>query len=181
MALYTLSDNILTINAFLNNQECLDFITQAEQLGFSSADVAIGSKRVVIEGIRNNARVDWLSTSLASIWWEKLKHLNLPKIDNKYPIGLSPRFRFYRYHAGQKFNMHKDGRQLVDGHQTMMTLLVYLNEDYEGGSTKFRQDNIEIPPQTGKALIFEHHKWHQGTKVISGRKYVLRTDLVYGS
>lgn len=32
-----------------------------------------------------------------------------------------------------------------------------------------------------KRLVFAHEWWHEGAKVLSGRKYVLRTDLMYRS
>ncbi len=77
--------------------------------------------------------------------------------------------------------MHKDGRQDVKGSETLFTLLVYLNDNYRGGETKFRQDKLEVHPQRGSALLFEHHLWHQGAELIEGTKYILRTDVVYSS
>ncbi|MCF2859539.1 2OG-Fe(II) oxygenase [Pseudoalteromonas sp. SMS1] len=179
MHLNTLSHNIFTINAFLTEQTCHKFILQAEQSGFQLADVDLGDQRTVINSIRNNERVDWFSESLAKDWWRKLAPMGLPELEQKRAISLSPRFRFYRYSEGQKFNMHKDGRQRVDGQSTMMTLLVYLNDNYDGGSTNFRQDNLAVYPKTGTALLFEHQLWHQGTRVKAGFKYILRTDVIY--
>jgi len=181
MNLLSVSKNIFTVNSFLSSKECEEFIAQAEQDGFRSADVDTGKGRSHLTHIRNNERVDWVSEELAEDWWNKLPHDLLPKIEGRKAIGLSPRFRFYRYTPGQKFNMHKDGRQNVSGNHTMMTVLVYLNEGYEGGSTKFRQDDVEVQAVAGQALIFEHHLWHQGTKVESGSKYVLRTDIIFQS
>jgi hypothetical protein len=34
-------------------------------------------------------------------------------------------------------------------------------------------------PPIGSVLIFEHHLLHQGSALISGRKYCLRTDVMY--
>ena len=31
----------------------------------------------------------------------------------------------------------------------------------------------------GTALVFAHAGWHEGTRVTAGRKYVLRTDVMY--
>lgn len=47
----------------------------------------------------------------------------------------------------------------------MMTSIAYLNQGYEGGNTKFRQEDIEINAIKGLALIFEHHLWHQGVNM----------------
>ena len=55
--------------------------------------------------------------------------------------------------------------------------MIYLNEDMIGGETKFNHHSIK--PATGKALIFKHELVHEGSKVIKGIKYVLRTDVMY--
>jgi len=34
-------------------------------------------------------------------------------------------------------------------------------------------------PERGKALVFYHRQVHEGTPVVRGRKYVLRTDVMY--
>ncbi|MEM1134219.1 MAG: 2OG-Fe(II) oxygenase [Bacteroidota bacterium] len=58
-----------------------------------------------------------------------------------------------------------------------MTFMIYLNEDFKGGETKF--DEITIKPKTGTALCFIHEQKHEGCFVISGVKYVIRTDVMY--
>ncbi len=179
MTVNFLTENILTIDSFLTASECESFIASAEKQGFKPADVDTGSGRSHILEIRNNERVDFVSQELADHWWLRLPHELLPKMAGKKPIGLSPRFRFYRYLPGQKFNMHKDGKQNVSGKTTLMTLLVYLNDGYKGGTTQFRHKNIEIHAETGKALLFEHQLWHKGTTLDSGCKYLLRTDIVF--
>lgn len=53
----------------------------------------------------------------------------------------------------------------------------YLNDGYGGGETWFR--NVTVTPKRGSALLFEHHLEHAGVAVAGGRKYVLRTDVMY--
>ena len=174
--------DIIEIHDFLTSFECEELIQFSEAIGFEAADVQINSEeRQLISDIRNNERVNYTSQDWANTWWSKLAIVELPIIGNKRAIGLSPHFRFYKYQSGQKFNMHRDGIQMVDGHQTFCTLLVYLNQGFVGGSTKFRQEDLEITPKTGTALLFKHRLWHQGTVLESGTKYVLRTDVVYES
>ena len=61
--------------------------------------------------------------------------------------------------------------------------MVYLKE-FDGGETKFYlrypHSNVAIKPQTGMALCFLHQLRHEGAPIIKGRKYVLRTDVMYG-
>lgn len=179
MKVELLAKNIYTIDSFLSGEECERYIAEAESIGFRSADVNTGKGRSLLTNIRNNERVDFNSAELALSWWSRLPKAQIPEIEGKTAFMLSPRFRFYKYSPGQKFNMHKDGCQDVDGEKTMMTLIVYLNESYKGGCTRFREKSLEIQAAAGKALIFEHHLWHQGAKLESGTKYVLRTDIVF--
>ena len=55
--------------------------------------------------------------------------------------------------------------------------MVYLNENFSGGETELQGYNIQ--PKTGTALLFPHALLHQGNAVLSGTKYVLRTDVMY--
>jgi len=61
--------------------------------------------------------------------------------------------------------------------------MVYLNEEFTGGETKFYQDDrtlrVTVSPKRGMALVFAHFQLHEGAPVVDGRKYVLRTDVVY--
>jgi hypothetical protein len=67
------------------------------------------------------------------------------------------------------------------------TLLMYLNDDFDGGETSFRsyksgeEDPIiqSIVPKTGSVLLFDHTQEHQGNIVRNGRKMVLRTEVVH--
>jgi len=36
-----------------------------------------------------------------------------------------------------------------------------------------------ITPKEGMALIFLHKLYHEGSEVLEGRKYVLRSDIMY--
>ena len=64
-----------------------------------------------------------------------------------------------------------------------MTFMVYLNDDFTGGETKFYLDTgaprLSVRPERGAALVFVHRQLHEGAPVVEGRKYVLRTDVMY--
>jgi prolyl 4-hydroxylase len=99
-------------------------------------------------------------------------------------VGLNERFRFYRYDPGQKFAPHFDGCfERSDRERSQLTFMVYLNADFTGGETKFydadQQLHVIVRPEPGMALAFAHPQLHEGAEVVSGRKYVLRTDVMY--
>lgn len=88
-------------------------------------------------------------------------------------------FRIYKYDVGQRFKMHRDGSyNRNDKECSFFSFLIYLNNDFEGGETYFEEGTTIIPKQ-GDALLFHHPLRHEGRPIISGTKYVLRTDIMY--
>jgi prolyl 4-hydroxylase len=111
--------------------------------------------------------------------WARVEHA-LPRVrGGARVVGLNERFRFYRYEVGQYFRWHRDGaftRSALE--RSQLTLMFYLNDDFEGGATEF-DDGLVVRPRRGSALFFAHPVRHQGAPVTCGRKYVLRTDVMY--
>ena len=96
--------------------------------------------------------------------------------------GLNERFRFYRYDVGQRFAPHTDGYfERTNGERSHFTFMVYLNDGFEGGATAFHHSkpSLRVTPVRGMALVFYHRQLHEGMPVVKGRKYVLRTDVMY--
>ena len=98
---------------------------------------------------------------------------------------MNERLRFYRYDPGRQFDWHYDGCfERENGDRSFITYMIYLNEGFEGGETSFAETSatrrsFQIVPRTGLALFFDHPLLHKGEPVVRGRKYVLRTDVMY--
>jgi hypothetical protein len=127
--------------------------------------------------IRNNERTILESPAWVGLLWERFCQAGLPELESGQPVGLPKALRFYKYHAGQRFNMHKDGPWHEGGLSSRLTLLVYLNEQFSGGATDFR--DFQVAPATGTAVVFNHDTWHEGAVVADGIKYVLRSDVLF--
>ena len=61
---------------------------------------------------------------------------------------------------------------------------MYLNEGFEGGETTFlnysgSEEHVRCVPRTGMVLIFQHDILHEGSRLEKGRKYAVRTDVMY--
>eukprot|EP00941_MAST-03F_sp_MAST-3F-sp1_P003932 g3932.t1 len=123
--------------------------------------------------------------------------------------GLNARLRLYRYHPGAIYRPHVDGSwpgsglRQVEGEEkyeydffgdrwSRLTYLVYLNDDFVGGSTNFyTPGKVEgvleargVAPRAGSVLVFPHggatgSLVHEGSAVLRGAKYVIRTDVLY--
>jgi len=88
---------------------------------------------------------------------------------------------------------------------SLYTIMLYLNGELEGGTTNFlksmnNNDNKKMEQNTGSAdikfsgaaeitnsvvpeaglvLLFQHNMLHEGSAVVSGYKYIMRTDVMF--
>ena len=51
--------------------------------------------------------------------------------------GLFKNLLFYKYNIGEYFKEHYDGDKIDGNKKSFFTLLIYLNDDFEGGETNF--------------------------------------------
>ncbi|MBI3134559.1 MAG: 2OG-Fe(II) oxygenase [Bacteroidetes bacterium] len=178
MNLRQIDTNIFTIENFLSHSTCEEYILYSEQRGFEEAKVSIDGEQRMMKSIRNNSRILFTDSGLADKLWNTVNPFVVKKYGNSVAVGLNEMFRFYKYEPGQRFKRHRDGNYIRNEREaSFFTLMIYLNSNFKGGSTRF--ENAAIKPETGMALIFEHSLMHEGTPVEEGVKYVLRTDIMY--
>ncbi len=173
-----LPDGIFVLPSFLSSAECEHFISLSEEGGYEAATLSTTEGAVLQPDIRNNSRLIWDDFDLANqLWLRARPHIPL-MLKGRQAVGFNERFRFYRYDVGQQFVGHVDAPfRRETGEASQLTFLMYLNDDFEGGETTF--DEVSIKPQRGAALVFLHELFHEGTTLVRGRKYVLRTDVMY--
>ena len=113
---------------------------------------------------------------------------------------LNPLFRLCKYNPMGHFGPHYDSDYIVDPCllRSLKTFMIYLNDDYEGGQTSFVDchdmyldpdrgiycsppDKVfaQLKARTGDLLVFDHKILHEGMQVISGQKYIMRSDVMY--
>ena len=86
------------------------------------------------------------------------------------------------YAPGQQYRQHSDALPgVAPSQQRVMTFLVYLNEDYDGGATTFPAAGVEFRGQVGDGLLFRNassdgapdpRSVHAGLPVIRGVKHL---------
>ncbi|MEQ1566422.1 MAG: 2OG-Fe(II) oxygenase [Myxococcota bacterium] len=129
---------------------------------------------------RNNTRVMWDDASEADGLLERVRDHVPTEMSGRHLAGANPRLRLYRYTAGQRHSAHWDTIvTLPDGRRSQLTLVVYLNDGFEGGETEFPELGEVVAPRRGRALLFQHRVLHRASEVRSGEKVVLRTDVLY--
>eukprot|EP00918_Siedleckia_nematoides_P052446 GHVU01114589.1.p1 GENE.GHVU01114589.1~~GHVU01114589.1.p1 ORF type:complete len:203 (-),score=17.85 GHVU01114589.1:1007-1615(-) len=169
-----------------SKQECDDYIKLTETKGYEPAKVNVGRPGVDVlaTDVRKSSRCIWDSFEETEKLWKKLEPHIPPTWNGRKVLGLNERMRFLRYAKKDYFKPHYDGNYVRDnGEKSYITVMVYLNEGFAGGTTTFIHpfgDNIEIIPQTGSVLVFQHDVFHEGAELINGQKYTIRTDVMYG-
>ena len=175
-----LAAELFTVTDLLTATECADLISRGEQLGFAAATVATPGGPRMMANVRNNDRVTFDDPALADWLWARARPHVPATLGGATAVGLNERIKFYRYDTAQRFNAHREGvveRSPVE--RSGLTFMVYLNDGAEGGQTVFygedRVDGLRpvvasVDPRVGTGLFFAHAWWHEGARVVSGRK-----------
>jgi hypothetical protein len=85
-------------------------------------------------------------------------------------------YSLLRYSPEQYYREHYDG---PTASARSISVLVYLNDDYEGGEIEFINFNEKLKPKAGTVILFpsNYAYRHIAHPVISGIKYVITTFL----
>ena len=126
------------------------------------------------------------STSLSSATASMILNDNEPQ--TVIAVGLNERMRFLKYQPGHFFRPHQDNRFVRGpdagskaGEISYTTVQLYLNDKFKGGTTRFLcgKRYYDVKPKVRSVLIFDHDILHEGSKVVGGTKYSVRTDIMF--
>ena len=200
---------IVVLHNLLSPEECAALIRRAEDEGFDQALVTgENGEQILRKDIRSCGRCILDDQALADSIYQRIinalrgtelekKMLHAPwtatpgAVDEEpiQAVGLNERMRFLRYHSGHFFAPHQDirfirGAEAGDkaGEISHLTCQIYLNEKFKGGTTRFISNckrYYDVTPKTGAVLLFDHDLLHEGSKVTSGKKYSVRSDIMY--
>lgn len=171
---------VWTVPGFLSAEACRDLVARTEAQGCEAAPVTTGRGFVMRPDIRNNDRAIFEDVALAAVLFDRARAHVPDSLLGRSPCGANERFRAYRSGPGQRFKPHYDGAFVRSpDEQSLLTFMIYLNDDFEGGETAFLDLEQLVVPRTGDALFFQHHVLHEGREVTRGTKYVLRSDVMY--
>lgn len=190
---------VYVLHRVMAPKECKRLIAAADAIGFTHAGLAIGDDTYRVNlAVRNNERVVLDAPRLAAALWERVRGLVDPQHEGSAIRGLNDRFRVYRYEQGQRFFPHVDVRTKVPLGETRASLMIYLNDGFEGGETRFFEEKdkksrrgegrgrkfnnrvrFAVRPSVGSVVVFEHLLLHEGSEVTAGVKFAVRSDLIY--
>jgi prolyl 4-hydroxylase len=171
---------VWTVPAVLSAEECDALIARIEAARPARAPITTARGFELRPDVRNNARVMFDDPALASTLFSRLRSRLPDRVMGLTVHGANERIRCYRYQPGQRFAPHFDGAfHRSESEESLLTLMVYLNEGFGGGATGFPDLEQTIVPVRGTALLFQHMLLHEGCVVTSGVKYALRSDVMF--
>jgi prolyl 4-hydroxylase len=175
------ASNIFSINNFWDREMCESIILHAESTDTFPREETILIQKTLDDNIdsRNNFKLFLESQEIADIIYRHLKSsLGCISIKSQQHCGVHSNLRVYKYIPGQEFKKHRDGGVTNSKKdESLYSLLIYLNDNFEGGSTLF--DCCEIKPIQGRVTFFPHELEHAGAVVTKGYKYVLRGNIMF--
>lgn len=173
----------------LSPEECREMLARVEGAEWLAATVNRAEGRAVDAKVRDNTVAVVRDEALAQQLWPRVRAavpaVMMAEDDDGRRVAMAPRglyvpLRVYRYETGQHFGLHEDQSYTTpDGDRSLLTFMVYLNGDVEGGETDFPELSLRFSPVAGRGLFFQHRVLHAGRRVLRGTKYVLRSDVVY--
>ena len=179
---------VLVIDNYLNAAECKVFTSYADRMSGRRLEVLDNEKSthgktvtrpsdsriteyVSIDGIAAQALplfIDIYGTVLSSFYDVDFEWFERPQM--------------LRYPPGGKYNQHADAEHLdktknewIRAQDRDYSILVYLNEEYEGGELELTNFNFRVKPTTGMLLAFpsDHRYLHAALPTTSGIRYAL--------
>lgn len=187
----TLSESpyIAYVPEFLTNQECDYFVSKANAIGLKPATTYSPSRD---EYVPDPARDSWVAkficqdkNQISQRVSKRLSHLLKTNVLQHEP------FQVMRYQEGERYlphydffpeRTHSNPWWNKSGGQRVWTVLMYLNQEYQGGETAFLNTNLKIKGEKGGALIFRNltqdgsrdvKTVHLGMPATEGEKWVV--------
>eukprot|EP01116_Phalansterium_solitarium_P007227 TRINITY_DN19773_c0_g1_i1.p1 TRINITY_DN19773_c0_g1~~TRINITY_DN19773_c0_g1_i1.p1 ORF type:complete len:221 (-),score=17.01 TRINITY_DN19773_c0_g1_i1:346-1008(-) len=195
-----LPHHVFSLDNVYSSEECDRLIEESEKQGYTVASIQLGAqkqaKAVIADEVRTNDSQVIDDPKFAQNLWDLTGSFFpqefLTQEDGWKAVGIAPNLRFYRYKPGSRFIRHYDGYDLgsmrysdkpSEGLQPFLSVLVYLNDGFEGGNTTFftskGKELLSVAPKKGTVLVYSHKMLHEGSTVTEGTKYVLRSDVLF--
>lgn len=179
LAVETLSERPLLrcIRKLLAPEECRYLITLAEPALQPSFVLHPQTGQRIPHPVRTSAGMSFGPTQEDRV--VNLINRRLARVTGT-DVGCGEPLHILRYEPGQEYRPHVDALPAVEN-QRHWTVLVYLNEGYGGGSTRFDLAEIEFSGRQGDALMFRNvdeggrgdpETRHAGLPVTSGVKWL---------
>jgi prolyl 4-hydroxylase len=168
--------DVLQFTQLLSSAECR-YLMEATGNQFEPSMVYDANRQLVRDEIRTSdgSTIHWLVEDPAVV---ALNRRIAAASGSNYESGEA--LALLRYSPGQEYRPHFD---FVKGaeNRRLMTALIYLNDDYEGGETAFVRTGLKVKGKTGDVILFRNNgadggpnplSEHAGLPITKGVKFL---------
>lgn len=160
----------------LTPDECR-YLMEATGNRFEPSMVYDSNRQLVRDEIRTSdgSTIHWLIEDPAIVALNRrIAAVSGSKYENGEALAL------LRYSPGQEYRPHFDFVKGADNRR-LMTALIYLNDDYEGGETAFVRTDLKVKGRMGDVILFRNDgadggpnpmSEHAGLPITKGAKYL---------
>lgn len=179
-----LGSEILLFEHLVESETCDHLMEVAEFCHFEAATILVGAVDTSVRnsGILTFDRRNPIQKSANDLLSSKIKIIQEALVKTYgIPFPQAEPCSILRYSPSQQYKRHVDnillGSRIQEVEQGIPTrdvsIVGYLNDDFEGGETFFDRQGIKVKPQKGSAIVFPAYYTHphQSMIVRSGRKY----------
>eukprot|EP00403_Amphidinium_massartii_P031023 CAMPEP_0178406322 /NCGR_PEP_ID=MMETSP0689_2-20121128/18852_1 /TAXON_ID=160604 /ORGANISM="Amphidinium massartii, Strain CS-259" /LENGTH=232 /DNA_ID=CAMNT_0020027359 /DNA_START=72 /DNA_END=770 /DNA_ORIENTATION=- len=176
---------IWVVDGLFTEDECEALIRASEDHGYGATNYP--------KSYRGNLRLISTDKSLSELVWSRLRPYVPATLKHKGAtwdaVGLNECWRLAKYYPSDRFCGHCDAHFERSGSEmSMLTVNIYMNGGFEGGSTRFyfadrSKPDVAIEPKPGRCLLFRQPPaaslYHDGEELRTGTKYLFRSDVMY--
>jgi len=111
----------------------------------------------------------------------KLTNMNFKNVEDLQVVKYEPN-GYYNEHHDSCCDDHEDCIEFAKDGNRIVTMIIYLTDDFEGGATNFPMINKQYKPKKYSGLMFfpmnragdkcHENSLHAGMPVLSGEKYI---------
>jgi 2OG-Fe(II) oxygenase superfamily/Peptidase C39 family len=168
-------ENVKVIDAFFTKEECEYMISYTEENNLFQQSPLANEKGAIFYSDFRTSFTSIIKEDkdpfFDKIYQKVVNFLDVPRSHIEY-------LECVRYSKGQEFRPHWDTND--NNEDRTHTIVVYLNDDFDGGETYFPTLNYKITPKKGRVLYFRDrddkqniipYSLHAGLPVNKGIKY----------
>jgi hypothetical protein len=160
---------------FLDSLEEESSISKWKEWTAYQSDYSFGSQKRILDSIVDTSMPHYFS---ALSIYNRIKN-SIVEVSNDYAsmhkgldIGYLTPLSISKYYVGKSMGPHVDSHD--DDQLKTISVVLYLNDDYEGGEINFPQQGIKIKAKAGSVVVFPSKKpyFHESKEILSGTKYM---------
>ena len=152
---------VFEIEDFLTHEQCDSIIENSIKKGLIDSPIVDDRGMQVIDLEIRQSKQAWLvdtgntAVEQFSVKVEQLTRLPKANQEDLQVVSYTPS-GFYRHHYDASFHPDVVRRMNHGCGPRIYTLLVYLNDDFQGGETEFMILKKRVQPKKGKAIFFQN-------------------------